>query len=388
MAGYIGVDNKARKISKIFVGVDGKAHDVRKVYVGNAEGKAEPVWSYMPIVRKGNGPSLRAGTYSAGATPVGNYAIIAGGTRSYVDSFSDALVRQTLSSLKYALDIDMNCATFKNNKYAVFAGGARYTSSSMYVYSYVYTYNEKLTQSSLSSLSVARTSGGGESVGDYVIFVGGENKNLDEINAADCYNSSLTKVSITTPGVGLSNQMHGHTESHAIFFGGNTSTSGGKIRVVYDKNLTMSKTTDGFGLFESRGATIDDKYALFPISSDYYKDGLPTGNLKSFAYTDNLTEISIQPTKNDTAATEYCSASFGSYAIFAGGYSRYGNFNIDTTSVYDSYLTYLDSDPVGDKYTFCSNMSRIGTSNYCILAGGMDDSDYGTSRTDIFELIY
>lgn len=388
---YIGVDGKARKVKRIYVGVNGKARDVRKVYVGNAAGKAEPVWSYMPIVRKGNGPSLRAGTCEAGATPVGNYAIIAGGRTNYVDSFSDTLVRQTLSSIRYSTAIDKSCATFENNKYAVFAGGDRSTSNRRYVSSYVYAYNEKLTQSSLSNLSIARDDCAGESVGDYVIFVGGSDLNVNLTNSADCYNSSLTKVSIARPGVLWDNATHGHTASHAIFFGGlNDTNTSACDRVVYDKNLTMKKTTTAIRLAMngSRGASIDGKWVLFPVPSDIGDFGT---YIKSFAYTDDLTEISIQPAKSCSPMNFYSSVSFGSYAIFAGGTSVLNGDTVwktDVTSVYDSYLTCLDSDPVGDKNTNESSMSRIGTSNYCILVGGYVTGGDNLSRTDIFELIY
>lgn len=387
MAGYIGVDNKARKISKIFVGVDGKAHDVRKVYVGNAEGKAEPVWSYMPIVRKGNGPSLRATTSEHAATPVGDYAIVAGGETNYVDSFSSDLVRQTLSSLKYALSISRNCATFKNNTYAVFAGGARYTSKSMYVYSYVYAYNERLTQYSLSSLSVSRAYGTGECVGDYVIFAGGYNKSYTDLNAVDCYNSSLSKVSIASIGARRSGMNSGHTESHAIFLSGDTEDDGAnKTTVAYDKNLTMTKIEKNSSLSVSynQGASINDKYALFPLPS-----GMSNEYIKSFAYTDDLTVISIQDAKATGGYANCSAASFGDYAIFLGGMANNSDYLTDITNVYDSNLTCLDSDPTGDIYTYCGAASRIGTSKYCIYAGGVGNSGYDEqSRTEIYELIY
>lgn len=55
MAGYIGIDGVARKVSKLYVGVGGVARAVTKAYVGDADGKAR-LW------------------YQAG-TPLGGYAV-------------------------------------------------------------------------------------------------------------------------------------------------------------------------------------------------------------------------------------------------------------------------------------------------------------------------
>ena len=40
MSGYIGVNNKARKIKNLYVGVNGIARKVKKAYIGDASGKA------------------------------------------------------------------------------------------------------------------------------------------------------------------------------------------------------------------------------------------------------------------------------------------------------------------------------------------------------------
>jgi hypothetical protein len=126
---YVGVNNIARKVTKIYCGVDNVARKVKKGYVG-VGGVARIFFSgEKELEYYGTITPLREGRNGLAATTVGNYALFGGGYRSShggdyldtVDSYDSNLTRGTLSPLR--LNRFRLAATTVGN-YALFGGGS------------------------------------------------------------------------------------------------------------------------------------------------------------------------------------------------------------------------------------------------------------------------
>ena len=122
---YVGVNNLARKVTKIYCGVNNVARKVKKGYVGvggvariffSGEQKLEYYGAITP---------LSQGRHWLAATTVGNYALFGGGSDSYnyysnVDSYNSTLTKGTPSSLS-GTRTELAATTVGN--YALFGGG-------------------------------------------------------------------------------------------------------------------------------------------------------------------------------------------------------------------------------------------------------------------------
>ena len=121
---YVGVNNLARKVTKIYCGVNNVARKVKKGYVG-VGGVARIFFSgeeeleYYGTIT----PLSKARRYLA-ATTVGNYAVFGGSgsslSQEFVDSYDSTLTKGTPSPLS---DSRGYLATTTVGNYALFGGG-------------------------------------------------------------------------------------------------------------------------------------------------------------------------------------------------------------------------------------------------------------------------
>ena len=161
-----------------------------------------------------NPASLSVGLSYPIGVKAGNYALIAGGTENWnqqnggtpssvVNAYNSSLTRSIPNAMSSSR-VYHSCASIGN--YALIAGGTndgtQYTAT-------VDVYDGSLTRSNASDLSVARIYMGATSVGDYVLFAGGSykpNRYGRPYDGVDTYNASLTKsiASSLTTGGGMS----------------------------------------------------------------------------------------------------------------------------------------------------------------------------------------
>lgn len=130
---YVGVNNLARKVTKIYCGVDNVARKVKKGYVG-VGGVARIFFSgEQKLEYYGTITPLSKARSNLAATTVGNYALFGGGSYNNiypdtVDSYDSNLTRGTASLL--SKDKSNLAATTVGN-YALFGGGG-YSDSTGY----------------------------------------------------------------------------------------------------------------------------------------------------------------------------------------------------------------------------------------------------------------
>lgn len=167
-------------------------------------------------------------TYMAAASNT-KYAIFAGGTygssSSYcnnVDAYDTDLVltKKTLPAVR----VYMGAASVGNR---VLLGGGREASGTV---KNVYAYDENLTSTTATSLSLARYKLAAAGCDDYAIFAGGELSifagTVDNFaNTAESYDKELTRAIPTTLSVARSQFAAVSNGKHIIFAGGQIQTS-------------------------------------------------------------------------------------------------------------------------------------------------------------------
>lgn len=197
-----------------------------------------------------------------------------GGYTTAVYRYDSSLSYSSMSSLSLARDGIHSAA---NNDYVLFAGGRSTTGtvSDRYPYNTVDAYNSSLTKVSVTPLSVARHSnlsngsGGGVSVGEFLLFAGG----MDS-RAADAYNASLTRTTVTSLpsfaniGDEILRTIATPSGLNALVCVNGYSTESSGF-VWYDPSLTQH--TDGIGAPSSKSyynAAIVGGYSLYANVSD------------------------------------------------------------------------------------------------------------------------
>ena len=121
---YVGVNNLARKVTKIYCGVNNVARKVKKGYVG-VGGVARIFFSgEKELEYYGTITPLSEARSSLAATTVGNYALFGGGYdgrgKNTVDSYDSNLTKGTSSPLSKAR---RNLSATTVGDYALFGGG-------------------------------------------------------------------------------------------------------------------------------------------------------------------------------------------------------------------------------------------------------------------------
>ena len=210
--------------------------------------------AYNKSLSRSSAPNLSVARRKLGGTHVGDYALFAGGeckksSSSYessavVDAYSTALTRTTpspMSAVKYT------SGGSHINNYALFAGQN----------ALVEVYDSSLTRLTPIDFGMNAGNVGGTHIGDYVIFNGGNSN----VNTA-AYDSSLTKVNITN-----ADNMYmiaaTHIGNYALFGGGNNYPPYGKVN-TYDASLTKSDAPE-FGAYYQlfAGAAHSNTHAIF-----------------------------------------------------------------------------------------------------------------------------
>lgn len=384
--GYVGVNGKARKLRAIYVGVNGKARSVKAVYVG-VNGKARLCWR-RPGVYKHTGAldPLTIARYNLKAAHVGDkYALFAGGYtgsryKADVDAYSSELVHTNPSSL---ISLSSNGFAASNGKRAFFCGGVLSSTSLNDAVNY---YGDALTRNSAVKLSTARYRGASASVGNYVLFAGGDaatpaSSGITPSKVVDGYSVNLHvgKMSSVAPLSSETYNLAGASLNgkYALFAGGATSRNDLKIVHAYDSSLTKTKMGSSSSLRVARhsltGGSVG-KYAIFVGGSSYsITSGTTThGFAYSDAYNDSLTKVTIKDIPYQETDKSAASLYNNKYVLFFGGYTR-SNSKSDVVVMYDENLTMTY--PSSLKMSYSANyMDSTCVGNYIITAGGLDSS--------------
>ena len=205
--------------------------------------------------------------------------------------------------------------------------------------------DEEFIHSTPTTLSVARQSLTGASVGNYALFAGGHNSS----SIVDAYDTSLTRSTPTALSVGRYSPAGASVGNYALFAGGYSSYPPNRDTVdAYDTSLTRSiPTVLSVARRDLAGASVGN-YVLFAggyVSSSQYKDTVD-------AYDISLTRST--PAALSVARNSLAGASVGNYALFAGGRSDSLDGNI--SDVVDAYTSPVPEAilymPIGTKYKF------------------------------------
>lgn len=248
-------------------------------------------------------------------------------------------------------------AAASTEDYILFGGGANRTNLAT-----VDSYNKDLTHSLPTPLSVNRARFGAGDIGNFAIFLGGEDA------SADYYDSSLTRSTLSLAQNRYDFAVSNNAE-YLLCGGGNTSTSySTAINTVLAINSDLT-ILNAHNLSQARcnlAASTVNSMVIFaggrlPSSSSSRSN-------TAEALDNDLTMTVI------TALSRSCSAPSGTHtsthALFAGGYS--GSYS-DLVDVYDSGLTRTAGTPLS---VAISGMAGISLGPYGMFAGGGNSSNY------------
>lgn len=237
---YIGVNGVAQKIKKGYIGVEGAARKIKKGYIG-VGGVARPCWSGGELEYFGDVTlpyvTLMNRIYADGN--IGNWLLLCTGIYGNVTPYDTNLTRGTSIGANSSGYLGVGEASSKH--YAAFASGY-YESDTSSRSNAAEFYNSSLTKTS-STLPDARFLVSGASVGDYIIFAGGYTTN-PECNGY-AYNDSLVKTSVFIST--YRNPGSAQNSNYAVFAGGwsgiSTSAASSKV-TAFNSNLVKTSPTD------------------------------------------------------------------------------------------------------------------------------------------------
>jgi hypothetical protein len=364
---FLGIDDRARRISKIYLGVGGVARKVVRGYIG-VGGKARPFFT-TGLEYYGQITSLSSNRESLASTTIGEYALFGGGEgrnpsyNSAVDAYDKSLTQSVATALRVARG--QLAATVTDN-YALFGGGYCSSGDSQDVDAY----NKTLTRFYAPNLSQVRHALSATKVGNYALFGGGYyHPNLYYAkDSVDAYDGSLTKITVEALSVARASLAAVTIGSHALFAGGEFKDADNQndytdVVDVYDESLTRTSATN---LTIARGrlsATKVGNYALF--GGGYERVGsLTYSSCKEVdAYDSSLTRrnpFDFAYYRHDLAAT-----SVGKYALFSGGF---GNSVLATTDAYDDSLTKVSINDMSDAR---AQFTATTIGKYALFGGGV-----------------
>lgn len=329
-AAYVGIADKARRITDIYVGVNDTARKVKKAYVG-VNGVARLFFKHMNNGKSDTTLTLSQARADLQGNSVGNYIIFAGGNNygyeryptsnahihyNTVDAFNENLVRST-SVLGYR---KANLATARNANYAFFAGGETTSSNSSSkgtASASINAFDSSLVRSSPTNLSSSVYQCAGARVGVYAIFAGGHNGSSGS-KKVDAYNNSLAKSTATDLTYDVALVSGVSVGNYALFGGGYTpGTSGGRNNVnAYNSSLVKSTPSNFYSSLSRRATATIGNYAVFVGGFRGYTSGSYTSAVVDFYSASNLTHTYVTnfPTKVDLNA----GASIGKLGLFGG----------------------------------------------------------------------
>lgn len=203
--------------------------------------------------------ALTGNRYELAATSVGDYALFGGGLDSWsqgkttIDAYNKSLTKTNI----YTLTARGRLAATTVGGYALFGGG---TNSG--VLATVEAYDESLTETVLTDLSVARQYLSATTVEDYALFGGGADASMTDLTTVDAYDASLTRTTPTELSAARC-YLAATTVGNYALFGGGGNISRSSAVDTYDTALTRNVSTV---LSEARyrlAATTVGNYALF-----------------------------------------------------------------------------------------------------------------------------
>jgi len=363
-AAYIGVGNVARKVKKMYIGVGGVARKVKKAYIG-VGGLARLCWSANPpILSKYTGtvtPLSLARTNITGAS-IGIYALFAGGyyysINGTVDSYNSFLVkgnpasvtaRQHIAADSHAIcalfaggsgspnpvntveaydanltkttlanlafpKVSMGCAGLPN---VVFFAGGNYYDPGTGMHDYqnsVDTYFSDNVKGTMLYLDSARGGIAGCSVGNKVLFAGGENANVGggRYNHVDAFDSNLVHYTPTYLYAQKYMPVAEKVGDYIVITGGQgVSGTLPEVVDVYNSSLVKLTNLSGYGRYGHAAASVEG-YAIFA--------GGAAGSAR-LAYVEAFDENLVRsyPDVLSVGRSALGGAKAGSFAIFAGG---------------------------------------------------------------------
>lgn len=354
---YVGVNNVAKLVRKIWIGSRGLAKSLSYLYRAFSRKQTKELLysrSNLAAANAGNYALFAGGTGDNGryvesvdasfsssynstlsesrsslsSISTNNYALFGGGKDSSgnekrtVDAYDSSLTSSTPTQL---YDNSSNPATTMIGNYALFGGGGYNgtTATTSYAtnvtsstHNFVDAYNNELTKSSATALTNYKCCLAASNVGNYALFAGGCSTAQPNYNqysgnvyytttyydTVDAYNASLTKTSATALSVARRNLLGASTNSYAIFAGG----YGDKTVDAYDSSLTRSILTSLPRSYSGSGnGTFANGLAVFIW--DYI-----------YTYDDSLTQ-QIPTAKTTGDRTDHAVTTFNSYVLCGAG---------------------------------------------------------------------
>ncbi len=292
---YFGINNTAKKIKNFYIGVNGTARKIKKMYIG-ITGIARQIFGGEKVSYCGSANltykinNVRTGI---GRGSLGEYSIFAGGMKgsamfqeavTAVDCFNSNLTKTTLNMVSgisemnvassqnklyltggttgndgrgdntytycvnKSLTLNQNnnsvtryrCLTTSFNNKAIFAGGFRMLpkTSLPETYTQIYTFDDSGTMSIPTNLTTAVANTEATTIGQYILFGGGEfdsdNPNTAiAVNNMQAFNKSWTAINVSDLSVKRQAAIVVNTDSYALFACG----TNGNLPAVYYQTI-------------------------------------------------------------------------------------------------------------------------------------------------------
>lgn len=379
MSGYIGVENKARKIKKGYIGVENKARKVKKGYMG-VGGVARPFFSEGGVEYFGTLSTWAEPRSDGAAANTNSYALFGGGDNqqnvpyndsSAVVAYNSSLTRFT--TMLIAGRSQLSAAKAGNN--CIFYGGQRGGMPS----GQLDVFTDTLSSMGASMSTDPRGQSAAITVGNHALFGGGYGYGYGPISrVVEAISSSLVKSKIYDLSEVKSNPSASAVGGSGIFAGGWNGGGWQSSVDAYSASLVktilapltsardyMGAITIGDNTLFGGGRTASGIYSKI---IEIYNGSLVKG-----------TPIELSETKYRPAV-----ASFGEYGMFAGGTLSPSPSLIysSVVDIFDRFLTRTAGSELSTGRTAASSAS-IG--NYSIIAGGRDLSGKSGS-VDVYTL--
>lgn len=285
------------------------------------------------------------------ATTVGDYAIFGGGHEGGVDSsghyiyhpqvdaYNASLTHYTPTAFSIAR---VRYAATTVGNYALFGGGDyEYATSAEIFYNTVDVYDNSLTKTTTTPLSMERTMLAATTVGNYGLFAGGVN-DIYRTARIDVYDSYLTQQSLIYLSVARYHLAATTIGGYAIFGGGRIGASTIVDTVdAFDVSLTRLVLSSLSQPRYQLTATNLNDYAVF--GGGWYIKNISTGDYYPTtvvdAYDKSLTRIIPQALSQ--GRTSVAATTINNYALFGGGYTSQKDTsgNYKSTDIIDVYST-------------------------------------------------
>ena len=397
---YAGVNNVAKKVKKVYVGVDGIARKVKKAYVGvNGVAKLCYTLGKGTVAAKTSFDSVKQRCRAAAAR-VGNYAIFLGGDNGEdtitaskaVEAYDSSLTETTMNDLPQGLTYV--AATSLGNHALFFGGQTTETSGS----SDCLAYDETLTATTIPYIWFTPTSNAAATtLGNYAICSGGKRRSAiyDPAfgNPIPCSNEvvvideSLTRV---TQSLSLRDKLENQDATtlgdYAIFVGGNDENNGrsSEAYVINSDLVEITRIPLDMETQTEMAATTVGNYALFGLGSIGQEGSIFINGLTSdLVQITPINDYQISGVQRRFVAAE----TLGDYALFAGGNVGYDtNQHTTVVTAYDSDLVNVELN--SGLYVYArSRMASACVGSYALFNGGKLTNGV-TGRIDCYELTY